>query len=319
MFFSEGGKKMELSIKTLEDYIQQFLTSQQLQEIDYSNIETSYLNLAQRIEQLCMYASTLNDSLESRYDPDSKKLVQLFDDLNTELQKLQSDKLNEHLFIPMKKLEGELRKLDMYYAEIHKQSEITAAYRHDRRNHIFCISALLSENKVEEAMEYLDDLNQVQHGIFVIRTGNLVLDILLSEKIRLAKEYAIQTKTVIHIPADIPLHPADWTTIFANLMDNAIEAASQIPDLEERKINITLKYKEGYLSARITNTFITPPKLENNNLITHKEDSEEHGLGIRSVKRAIEKYNGVMNITFDNNLFTVTLMLDTTSQLGRST
>lgn len=310
---------MELSLKTLEDYIQQFLVSQKVQEFNYDSIETSYHSLAQKIEQLCKYASTLNDSLESRYDPDSKKLVQIFDDLSNELQKIKSEKLNEHLFIPMKKLEGELKKLDMYYAEMYKQNEITAAYRHDRRNHIFCISALLSENKIEEAMEYLDDLNQVQHGVFVIRTGNLVLDILLSEKIRLAKEYNIQTKTVIHIPADIPLHPADWTTIFANIMDNAIEACSQLPNPDDRKINVTLKYKEGYLSARITNTYLIPPTLKDDDLLTHKDDSEEHGLGIKSVKRAIEKYNGVMNISFDDILFTVTLMLDTTSQLGRST
>ena len=310
---------MNLSTKTLEDYIQQFLMSHHLQSLDYEQIDHTLQPLTKKIEQLCSYTSMIHDVRADRYNPDSKNLVQIFNQLNTAIQTTKNDKLHNHLFILLEKFKRELKKIDLYYAEIRKQNEITAAYRHDRRNHIFCVAGLLAENEIEEALSYLNDLSQEQHGLFVVRTGNLVLDILLSEKIRLAKEYHIQTKTVIHIPADIPLHPADWTTIFANILDNAIEASSQIPEQKKRRFDITLKYKKGYLSAKIMNTFHIPPKFENGDFITHKNDATIHGLGLINTKRTIEKYNGVMDISFDETSFSLTLMLDTTTQPRRTT
>lgn len=302
---------MDLSMKTLENYILEFLSTQQPQAINYDTISPIYHPLGKKIEELVRYTKVISDTLDTQYQVQSNHLDEAFQQLQTSIKQLKNDEIKQTLGLPLTKVESEIKKIQMYCTHLQKQNEITASYRHDIRNHMFCISALLNENKVSDAITYLNDLNHSNHKVFNFHTGNLILDILLSEKLRLAKEHDITTNTMIHIPADIPLHPSDWTILFANILDNAIEACSQIPKSEDRKLNVTIRFKEGYLCAKISNTFYIAPKMENEQFISQKEDFENHGLGIKNVKRVVEKYNGVMNITFDDTTFRVTFMIDT--------
>ena len=46
-----------------------------------------------------------------------------------------------------------------------------------------------------------------------------------------------------------------------------------------------------------------------NNICTTKKDKNSHGLGIKSMRRAVETYNGEMIIDYSDNEFTVKMLL----------
>src|SRR5699024_3367711 len=86
-------------------------------------------------------------------------------------------------------------------------------------------------------------------------------------------------------------------TIFANTLDNAIEACVKVAEPSARKISVKARYTEnGYFSYEIVNSKANPIRKKKGVLLTDKEDSRSHGLGLSSVRAAVEKYHGTLDI-----------------------
>ena len=93
-------------------------------------------------------------------------------------------------------------------------------------------------------------------------------------------------------------------------MDNSIEAVSKIDDINKREINIELVYRKKSLLIMISNSFSGAVKKDSKgNLLTTKQDSENHGIGISSIKNAALKYNGIVNISTNDNMFKIQILL----------
>ena len=91
--------------------------------------------------------------------------------------------------------------------------------------------------------------------------------------------------------------------------DNALEAVAQVRD---KKLAIDIEYKRGALFIQVKNTFDGEVRYagegEGRRIATRKE-SAGHGLGLKNIARAVEKYNGYMDITHDNQTFTAVVFL----------
>ena len=84
----------------------------------------------------------------------------------------------------------------------------------------------------------------------------------------------------------------------------------QSANLMKREVNVDLVYRKKGLLIRISNPFSGDIKKDTNgNLVTTKADKENHGMGLCSVKNAVCKYNGAMNISTDNSMFKVQILL----------
>ena len=95
----------------------------------------------------------------------------------------------------------------------------------------------------------------------------------------------------------------DLCIIFSNLLDNAIEACSNISD--SSIITIDLKLQQGYQYIAIRN-----PYIQNNNtqLLTTKQNKTHHGFGLSNVRNAVERHDGELLIT-QGEVFTVEMTL----------
>ncbi|MDF9825310.1 sensor histidine kinase YesM [Breznakia sp. PF5-3] len=218
-----------------------------------------------------------------------------------------------------KLFESEMNNQIAHYESIDKMNQKVQSFRHDMKNHLFCIQTLIQDNQIEEALTYIDNLSKfVKNETPILKTGNPIFDALLSEKIKKAQSLDIKVESSIKIPADLNIQVIDWATIFGNIMDNAIEACSIIPYPEKRLIKINIKYRNHFLSAKIENTFYEKPKLKDGVFITSKEDAELHGRGLQNIKHSIEKYDGVLEIDYDDTLFSLMLLLDTSKKQERS-
>lgn len=74
-------------------------------------------------------------------------------------------------------------------------------------------------------------------------------------------------------------------------------------------MDIKIKYTKGRLIITISNSF-DGTVLENKGMmVTRKQDKENHGLGLKSVKTTIVKYNGAMSTHYTKHQFTVKILM----------
>jgi two-component system sensor histidine kinase AgrC len=100
----------------------------------------------------------------------------------------------------------------------------------------------------------------------------------------------------------------DITTIFANLLDNAIEATMKLN--EDRKINVTARKFGDIISLSIVNTFDVSTIVNIDNIKSSKGD--RNGIGIPNVKKAVAKYNGTLSIEAQCGVFVANIILPCT-------
>ena len=99
----------------------------------------------------------------------------------------------------------------------------------------------------------------------------------------------------------------DISTILANLLDNAASALSRVKNDKQLKIKIV--YKKGMLVISITNSYNGIVLYENGEIVTTKKNKDRHGKGLSNVRKAVEKYNGLLKFTHDENAFTSKVLL----------
>lgn len=99
-------------------------------------------------------------------------------------------------------------------------------------------------------------------------------------------------------------------TIFANTLDNAIEACQKISQPDKRWIRLKCRYTEnGYFSFKLENAKENAVTLRRGRYISDKEDKRIHGIGIASVKEVIDKYEGTLDISYDQDSFKVVILI----------
>ena len=96
--------------------------------------------------------------------------------------------------------------------------------------------------------------------------------------------------------------------ILNNLLDNAIEAAV---NSKNAFVSLSANYVNTYAVITISNSCNNTPITFNNKLITTKENKNKHGMGIRSVKKTLKKYDGDLEWEYNENnkIFITTVML----------
>ena len=110
---------------------------------------------------------------------------------------------------------------------------------------------------------------------------------------------------ILEIPKKMQLDHGDIGVLYGNLVDNAVEACSKVPE-EQRFVKIENKYQSGILLLVITNS---KTGKKNKSLKTTKKDNIRHGHGVQSVRKVVEKYNGTVSFTDKGDIFEVSAML----------
>lgn len=157
---------------------------------------------------------------------------------------------------------------------------------HDVRKHIKIIEGLYRKNKDEEALDYTKQINEMLKPLAPVEfVDNPVLNCLLSDKIRTAEQQQIQFEIDVSTAEINFMEPIDITTLFGNLLDNAVAAC--IKCREERYIGFDVQRRNNMLYARVENSVSKEVPLRDGN-ITEKEK----GIGLLNVGKCIEKYCG---------------------------
>jgi hypothetical protein len=181
------------------------------------------------------------------------------------------------------------------------------ALRHDMKNHILALQVLVQKNEMEEADNYLHSMQDfMKNPQEYVSTGNDTIDGLLNYKIQKAKDVLKLVETNISIPENLNLHSFDLNVVLGNLLDNAIEASVQT---EEKKLKITMKLDKGVLFLNICNSCREIANGKKTMLETTKYDKTNHGIGLKNVRRIVEKYHGDMEFICENDSMEADIMM----------
>ena len=166
----------------------------------------------------------------------------------------------------------------------------------------------MSEKAFHEAVnEIISNSEQLYQVDFC---DNKTIDAILYNKSLLAKSLHIPFDIQVQIPQQLNIAYVDLICVYANLLDNAIEANCQV-DETQRMLNITSALKMNQLIVKVENAKPANLHIDKNSGKTTKTDtSEPHGLGLKILQRTAEKYHGDMLIRDKGHEVSITVFME---------
>lgn len=200
----------------------------------------------------------------------------------------------------------EMHYKDIYYEEAEKQNKEVQKLKHDMKHKLHELYNLVENSDGQELSEKIGamckEFEQIDEKQY---SDNPIVDSVLRIKFGRAKARGIKVETSIRIPKQMQLDHGDIGVLYGNLVDNAVEACSKVPE-GQRFVKIENKYQSGILLLVITNS---KTGKKNKSLKTTKKDNIRHGHGVQSVRKVVEKYNGTVSFTDKGDIFEVSAML----------
>lgn len=205
---------------------------------------------------------------------------------------------------------GRLQTEQSYYQILDQQNQQLMIYAHDAKKHLAAIQAL---NEDPEIGSYVTKLSEQLKDYSRSRnSGNKLLDVMLHKYEIDCKMRGISFEYDVKVCNLSQLEDIDLVAILGNLLDNAITASEQST---EKYISMSTVYRNRYSVIIVSNSCDTPPKHSGSHLVSTKAGTGLHGFGLKSVAKAIQKYDGDYEWDYDadKHLFTFTVMVSAIS------
>ena len=196
----------------------------------------------------------------------------------------------------MKKHIGEVEKL---YRDIRSM-------RHDMGNHIQTLEHLVAHNNMDDATEYLEHLKNEWDGVSPeIKTGSPVIDVILMEKLREAKERQIRFISDFHYPQNTKLNAFDLSVIMNNALNNCMENVSG----DDPYMSISSFRKNSIFMITIKNSFEGRLNFGDSDLPETTKSGREHGMGLNNIRRVARMYMGDISLEQGNEEVILSIMM----------
>lgn len=247
-----------------------------------------------------MYSNVINDSgiiISTNHYPmlaiQLLGMASLFCIMFAYKKLLQNVRLGTELLL----LEQEEHSLNQYVEEAKARYEKTKSFRHDVKNHIMVVKDLLQNEKLEQALNYVGDMESMTEELsFPCSTNNPVVDILVGNKLGTAKNMGIDVCCSLRLPYPCLVRDIDFCIILSNALDNAIHACKNMHGTAEKYIRVTGRIQGDFVLPEIENSF------QGNGL-------PRKGTGLSNVKAIAEKYHGAMSIKTQDTSFNLSILL----------
>ena len=183
--------------------------------------------------------------------------------------------------------------------EAEKQISI---HRHDLHHQLQAIKTMLENGEIREAQNYIDISHETLNGT-KSRQWCLhpALDAVFSAYFQQAEAEGIKVEADIDIPADIPANAVELSTVFANALENAIHAVSDLP--QEHRVIRCRCICQPQLMFYVANPYSGEVRFDENNRPV--PDSTMHGIGTRSIAAYCEKYGAVCEYSAKDGMFII--------------
>ncbi len=171
---------------------------------------------------------------------------------------------------------------------------------HDFKNQLAVLRDMARRNvPQEEFAAYLDSVMEMDMpGTLYVNTHRTVVDIIMSEKVSVAKDKGIDFQFQLDDLTAFPMPDDALVVVLTNLIDNAVEACEKIPQAADRHILLKMKMDARTALLGIENTTTEPVVVRDNTVQTTKDDPMAHGYGLKNVAAMIERSGGMWFIEY---------------------
>lgn len=221
-------------------------------------------------------------------------------------QKLKEKQREENVNIL---LTEQIENTKRHISEVEKLYGDIRALKHDMGNHIAVLENLFAKQETEEFEKYLIKLKTAFCvSVDGIKTGNPVTDVILTQKQKEAEEKGIDFECKFIYPADTNINAFDVSVILNNAIENAFEG---IKGCKNPYVSILAYRKKNAYMLEVTNCIEKSVEIDNEMGLpeTTKKDKGSHGFGLANIRRVAQSYFGDIDISQDENSFTLTIML----------
>lgn len=195
-------------------------------------------------------------------------------------------------------LANQKNEIDMQYLNlIEKKNQSMQVMAHDYKNHFITIASMTDSVEVKEYINGL--LGETSRLDNMGKTQNRLLDVILSKYTAVCEEKDIAFEIDVVTDNLAIMNNNDISSLFNNLLDNAVESAEKSAT-KKMLVQIT-NVMNSYRKIAVINSCDTPPSTKNGELITSKENKETHGLGTKSIKKIVTKYDGELDWEYNEN------------------
>lgn len=188
--------------------------------------------------------------------------------------------------------------------QMSQNEEQTRIYHHDMRHKLQTLSVMIQKGEQTEALKYIADseaeLNKVRNIRYCM---NPVIDAVFSYYCQQAEDAKIRMELTLSIPNDLTVNATELSTVFANSLENAINACKKLP-VEQRKIQCKCISKPQ-LMFQVSNPY--DGKVEFDSKGRPAAVETEHGIGTQSIAAFCNKYNAYREYKAENGWFTFRL------------
>ena len=196
------------------------------------------------------------------------------------------------------------------YSDLQQRYQNSMETIHDAKRHVRALESLIQSDHLAEAQQYKESLfqklNELQPSI---HCDNPLLSAILNHVFLKAEQRHIALKMDLQGEEQLSmLAGVDLTTIASNLLDNAADAVSELPE-EQRYIHFAVAFQMGEIMIHVENPTKNDLKREGNAVVSTKEG--HLGLGLKNVEMVVKKYKGDFKIDVKDGIFTAAITIPT--------
>ena len=201
---------------------------------------------------------------------------------------------------------NQISDMKKHIEEVEKLYRDIRSMRHDMGNHIQTLEHLVAHNNMDDATEYLEHLkNEWDEVSPEIKTGSPVIDVILMEKLREAKERQIRFLSDFHYPQNTKLNAFDLSVIMNNALNNCMENVSG----DDPYISISSFRKNSIFMITIKNSFWGQLNFGDSDLPETTKFGKEHGMGLNNIRRVARMYMGDISLEQGNEEVILSIMM----------
>lgn len=189
-----------------------------------------------------------------------------------------------------------------YYQMLHTQNENQRILIHDIKKHLNTIDVLNAQGEQDKVSAYIRQLNLSSDlKEFANLCDNKVLNTILSRYMQECFDKHIDFQVDVRSGILNFISDTDMSALFCNVLDNAVEAAEIIPN-SYIELNAVKRPNTPFVVITAVNSCRKSPFSPSDKTLlrTHKKDSAQHGFGIKSIRRVVNKYRGDIQMYYNN-------------------
>ena len=189
-----------------------------------------------------------------------------------------------------------------YYDLLNEQNENSKIVMHDIKRHLNAIKSIAKDKAVTE---YIDDfIEDFSINKSVDYCNNPMVNSIVNRYKSFCDKFGVKMNIDIRSADFSFMSEPDITALLDNLLENAVEAAQ---NTENGFIDFSaFVRKNKYLSIQLTNSVKNIVAIKNNRIASSKKSDAIHGTGLKSIKRVVKKYDGEINMKFNEDDMTFT-------------